>query len=57
MKFTFVIEEAMANAMVNLIAEGPYKIAAPILNELQKQVKMQQISPDNEESAQSMTEQ
>ena len=41
MKFTFVLDEQMVQQMVELIASGPYRLAAPILNELQKQANEQ----------------
>ena len=46
MKFTFVLDEPMVNAMVELIANGPYKAAAPILNELQRQANEQRVADD-----------
>lgn len=47
MKYTLVLEQPMLAQIIDLIANGPYKIAAPILAELQRQVDAQvQVLPE-----------
>lgn len=50
MKITFTLEEQVVNEMLNLIANNSYRVAAPIINELQRQAQVQRV-PGPEEDA------
>lgn len=38
MKYTVEVDEKFLNIIINYLAEGPYKITAPVIGEIQTQI-------------------
>ena len=45
--FKLELSEDMMNIIVQALANAPYRVAAPVLNEIQKQVNEQQSKPES----------